>query len=130
MFHLNCQLQERLVRLRTKGVLRLKLLGKFLPNAYLLVGLFVLVHGLHLLTFAQSGPGSGVFAGDDRIYEAARRLFLLIEGNFGALIMVCAGLASIIAAAFNQYRKAFSMLIVASGAFILRSLVVIFFDFK
>lgn len=79
---------------------------------------------------AQSGPGMGVAAGDRRLYEAAQRLFLLVEGNFGALIMVCAGLASIIAAAFNQYRKAFSLLIVATGAFILRSLVVIFFNFK
>ncbi len=101
-----------------------------LPLLYLLIGIILLAHGLSAASLAQHDPGSGVAAGDDRIYEAARRLFLLVEGNFGALIMVCAGLASIIAAAFNQYRKAFSLFIVASGAFILRSLVVIFFDYK
>ncbi|MCB0344377.1 MAG: hypothetical protein KDD66_04645 [Bdellovibrionales bacterium] len=75
-------------------------------------------------------PGSGVAAGDDRIYDMGTRMFDLIEGNLGSLIMIVAGLLAIIAASLGSYRAATSMLIVAVGAFILRSLVVIFFDFK
>ncbi len=75
-------------------------------------------------------PGSGVAAGDDRIYDMGSRMFELIEGNLGSLVMIVAGLLAIIAAALGSYRAATSLLVVAVGAFILRSLVVIFFDFK
>jgi len=74
-------------------------------------------------------PGVGVSLGDGRIHNVTDRLFELIEGNLGALIMVAAGLGAIIAAAFGAYRMAISLLVVAVGAFILRSLVDIFFNF-
>ncbi len=51
----------------------------------------------------------------------------LIEGSFGALIMIVAGLVAIIAAAMGAYRAAMAALVVAVGAFILRSFVNIFF---
>ncbi len=58
---------------------------------------------------------------------AVAQLFLLIEGPFGALIMVVAGIGAIISAAVGGYRAAVSLVVVAVGAFILRSLVSLFF---
>jgi hypothetical protein len=58
---------------------------------------------------------------------ATGNLLRFIEGSFGALIMVGAGLGAIIAGAFGAYKAAISMLVVAVGAFILRALVSLFF---
>ncbi|MCB0361010.1 MAG: hypothetical protein KDD44_15280 [Bdellovibrionales bacterium] len=83
------------------------------------------------VAFAQlTPPGSGVTAGDARIYEMGERLFQLIEGNLGSLIMIVAGLGVIISASLGSYRTALSLLVVSLGAFILRSLVVIFFNYQ
>jgi hypothetical protein len=51
----------------------------------------------------------------------------LVEGSFGALIMIVAGLVAIIAAAMGAYRAAMAALVVAVGAFILRAFVSAFF---
>jgi hypothetical protein len=92
-----------------------------------------------LLVFASTeavsqitGPGpTGSFSeaalDDSLIRNAVGNLFKLIEGAFGALIMVVAGILAIIAAAMGGYRAALGMLIVALGAFILRALVSLFF---
>jgi hypothetical protein len=58
---------------------------------------------------------------------AAGNLLWFIEGAFGALIMIGAGLGAIIAGAFGAYKAAISLLFVAVGAFILRALVSLFF---
>jgi hypothetical protein len=58
---------------------------------------------------------------------AVGNLLWFIEGSFGALIMVGAGLSAIIAGAFGAYKAAISLLFVAVGAFILRALVSLFF---
>ena len=71
-----------------------------------------------LVTFAVA---DGAFLG---IICAITRF---IEGPFGALIMVIAGIGAIVSSAFGQYRAAIGLLVVAIGAFILRSLVATFF---
>lgn len=58
---------------------------------------------------------------------ATGNMLRFIEGSFGALIMVSAGLGAIVAAAFGGYKVAISLLFVAVGAFILRALVSLFF---
>lgn len=58
---------------------------------------------------------------------AVGSLFRLIEGSFGALVMVVAGLGAIIAASMGAYRASVGMLVVAVGSFILRALVSLFF---
>lgn len=78
--------------------------------------------------YDDAPPGLGLL-GDERIAEMTARLFELIEGNAGALVMVLAGIAALISAAFGAYRAAISLLVVAVGAFILRSLVEIFFNY-
>lgn len=64
---------------------------------------------------------------DSQVRGAVGLIFQLIEGAFGALIMVVAGLAAIVAAAAGAYRAAMGALVVAVGAFILRALVSLFF---
>lgn len=93
----------------------------------LVVGCAFLIVGLSQASWAQ--PGLGVDQGDDRIEIITTRIFKLIEGNAGSLIMVIAGLGAIISAAFGAYRASVSLLVVAVGAFILRALVDIFFNF-
>jgi len=63
----------------------------------------------------------------ERIATAADFLLQMIEGAFGALIMVVAGIAAIVAATMGAYRASIAMLVVAIGSFILRSLVELFF---
>jgi len=64
---------------------------------------------------------------DSLIRCGTGNMFMLIEGAFGALIMVCAGIGAIVAAIVGAYRLAFTLLFIAVGAFILRSLVSLFF---
>ena len=94
----------------------------------LIMGVGLLAGGL--TTLSQAG-GPNVFTvpsfNDGLIRESVALLFALIEGAFGALIMVVAGLGAIVAAAMGAYRAAVGMLVVALGAFILRSLVSLFF---
>ena len=67
------------------------------------------------------------FFDDTQIRFAVGLIFELLEGAFGALIMVVAGLLAIIAAVMGGYKSALGMLVVAIGAFIMRSLVSLFF---
>ena len=94
--------------------------------------LFVLL-GLGMLWVALGGEVSAQTAGtthynDIRISQAANAVLTYLEGSFGALVMVAAGLGAIISSAFGQYRAALSLLVVSVGAFILRSLISTFFN--
>ena len=97
-----------------------------------LLGLSLLVIGIQEI--AQAGSATTFSRAEynpELIQLAVGNLFALIEGSFGALIMVVAGLAAIIAAAMGSYKAAVSLLVVAVGAFILRALVSLFFgDFS
>ncbi len=111
---------------------RISLLAERYANALLMVfGCTLLVGGLTELTIAQGQGPTGSFseAGfeDDLIRNSVANLFKLIEGAFGALVMVVSGLGAIIAAAMGAYRAAVGMLVVAVGAFILRALTSLFF---
>lgn len=85
------------------------------------------VMGVGLLTGGMSELSHAQAFDDSFIRFAVGNLFGLIEGAFGALIMVVAGIAAIVAAAMGAYKAAMGMLVVAVGAFILRSLVSLFF---
>lgn len=95
------------------------------------LGVALLSGGLVELSLAQGGGPSGSYSqaqfDDTLIRNSVGNLFKLIEGAFGALIMVVSGLGAIVAAAMGAYRAAVGMLVVAVGAFILRSLVSLFF---
>lgn len=96
----------------------------------LVLGVVLLTGGLIDLSIAQThetGSFSEAAFNDTLIRNSVGNLFKLVEGAFGALIMVVAGLGAIVAAAMGAYRAALGMLVVAVGAFILRSLVSLFF---
>ncbi len=114
-----------------------ELINKHSTAIMLIIGLVLISGGLLELSVAQSAAtGSGdakersaslAHFDDSLITGAVGNLFQLIEGAFGALIMVVSGLGAIVAAAMGAYRAAVGMLVVAVGAFILRSLVSLFF---
>src|SRR5262245_50079482 len=94
-------------------------------------GAAVLASGFAAMSYAQGGAPLGSYTGaqfdDTLIRNAVGNLFMLVEGAFGALIMVVSGIGAIVAAAMGAYRAAVGMIVVAVGSFILRSLVSLFF---
>ena len=100
-------------------------------NAQIQLVLFVV--GITLLT---AGIVSGAIAqssdlgeyNSERIDMAVARIFTYLEGSFGVLVMVASGLGAILSSAFGQYRAALGCLVVAVGAFILRSFASTFFN--
>lgn len=95
------------------------------------VGALILTSGLTLDAMAAIGGGFGDEPGeynDTRIASAVSRIFTYLEGSFGVLVMVAAGLGAILSSAFGQYRAALGCLVVAVGAFILRSFTATFFN--
>ena len=96
--------------------------------ALFLLGVTLLLAGTIHGALAQGDLGSNYEYNDDRIAEAVDIIFRYIQGSFGALVMVCAGIGAIISSAFGGYRAALGLLVVAIGAFILRSLVRTFFN--
>lgn len=83
----------------------------------------ILCAGLASESLAQA-PGYD----DSRIVNAVNKILIYLQGSFGALIMVCAGLGAIISSAFGQYRASLGLLVVAIGSFILRSIMSTFFN--
>lgn len=65
---------------------------------------------------------------DVRLAASVNAILTYIEGTFGAMVMVTAGISAILSSAFGQYRAALGLLVVAVGSFILRSLVGTFFN--
>lgn len=94
--------------------------------ALFVLGLTVLVFGL---TDGITAQQNGVTKyNDQRIANAVNAVMTYLEGTFGALVMAAAGIGAILSAAFGQYKAALSLMVVAIGAFILRSLMSTFFN--
>ncbi len=89
-------------------------------------GVTLLSVGLMASAGAQTVEGAQF--NDERIANAVNTLFTYLEGSFGALVMVASGIGAILSSAFGQYRAALGCLIVAVGAFILRSVMSAFFN--
>lgn len=93
------------------------------------VMLFLL--GIGLLTVGLSSGASAQLTttyNDDRVANSVNAILVYIEGSFGALVMVAAGIGAILSSAFGQYRAALGLMVVAVGAFILRSVLSTFFN--
>ena len=73
-------------------------------------------------------PGSAIGFNDVRVSQAVNMMFIYVEGSFGALVFVCAGVFAILSAAVGQYRAALALLVVGIGGFILRSILSTFFN--
>lgn len=93
----------------------------------LILGVVLLTTGLGLEAMAATDVGdTGIET--TRIENAATKLIKAIEGPFGALIMIVAGIFAIVMAAMGQYKIAMSLLVISLGAFILKSIVKTFFN--
>ena len=92
--------------------------------------LFVL--GVCLLSggVADTASAAGLVTrfNDTRLSNSINAILTYLEGSFGALIMIAAGIGAILSSAFGQYRAALGLMVVAVGAFILRSFVGTFFN--
>lgn len=93
------------------------------------VGVGLLTAGLVDSATAQT-TGLSTRYNDKRLANSINAILTYLEGSFGALVMVCAGVGAILSSAFGQYRAALGLMIVAVGAFILRSFVGTFFNDK
>lgn len=63
------------------------------------------------------------------VQEAICDIYALMRGAFGALLVMAAGIAAIVAAAFGAYRLAVSAAVVALGCYILPDMVTLFFGY-
>lgn len=95
--------------------------------ALFVVGLALLASGLAGEAIAAAGDGKTRY-NDIRIADSTNAVLTYLEGSFGALVMVAAGIGAILSASFGQYRAALGLMVVAIGAFILRSLMSTFFN--
>lgn len=77
---------------------------------------------------AQVSSGAAIQYNAERLNDAVNAIMTYLEGSFGALIMASAGVGAIMSAAFGQYKASLSLLVVAVGSFILRSLMGTFFN--
>lgn len=119
--------------LRKVGICMTLFFRQYANFLILVFGVVLLSGGLIELSSALRPEANTLGSYSEAAYEdalvrnAVGNLLMLIEGAFGALIMVVAGLGAIVAAAMGAYRAAVGMLVVAVGAFILRALVSLFF---
>lgn len=98
-----------------------------------LSGAALLICGMYDSAYAQyggfipNGSNRAYVVDQTRFEEACKATLGMVEGAFGALVMIAAGVGSILSAAFGQYRASLSLMVVAMGSFVLRSLVSTFF---
>lgn len=97
--------------------------------ALFIAGIAILGFGLSHDVIAQvAGREAEIQYNDTRISNAVNAIMTYLEGSFGALIMAASGVGAIMSAAFGQYKAALSLMVVAVGSFILRSLISTFFN--
>ena len=99
-----------------------------LALALIVTGVTVLALGVLDDASAQVSSGAAINYNQERITNAVNAIMTYLEGSFGALIMAAAGVGAIMSAAFGQYKASLSLLVVAVGSFILRSLMGTFFN--
>lgn len=94
-----------------------------------LAGISMLAISLSLDATAQgTGGNTTTKYNDAKVANAVNAIMTYLEGSFGALIMAASGIGAIMSAAFGQYKAALSLMVVAVGAFILRSIMSTFFN--
>lgn len=90
-----------------------------------LFGVALLSIGLSQVAYTQAIT---ITYNDNRIANSVNAVLTYIEGSFGALVMVSAGIGAIMAAAMGSNQQALALLVVSVGAFILRSVLATFFN--
>lgn len=113
---------------RYLGAMKVAPTKKQMQICLFIFGIVLLTTGLGLEAMAQTARALGDTIDDTRIKHASNALMMAIRGPFGALIMIIAGLFAIVMAAMGQYKIAMSLLVISLGSFILRSIIVTFFN--
>ncbi|MDR1383549.1 MAG: hypothetical protein LBJ67_06855 [Planctomycetaceae bacterium] len=95
-------------------------------------GIFIITFALSGITIAQeSGTTSSSPSGSSQAATIIRdqmcKILQLIEGPFGALIMVVAGLAAVVTAAMGAYKMAMSCVVIACGSYLVTAFGMLFF---
>ena len=90
--------------------------------------LILVICGLTNLALAQENTSTSSTEFDDTyIKDAICKVIFVIEGSFGALLMLVAGLAGIVSAAIGAYKAAMNCIVIACGSWIIRSFVTLYF---
>ncbi len=94
-----------------------------------LLGVGLLIYGFSDFSIASGAATvkKPIEYDDFYIKRAVCTLYAFIEGSFGALLAVVAGIGAIVSSAFGGYKSAISFIVVSCGSFILRALVSLFF---
>jgi hypothetical protein len=92
--------------------------------------LFLFALGIVVVSFGliDGAEARNIKYNDQRVAESVNGVLTYLEGTVGALVMVACGIGAIMSSAFGQYRAALGLMVVAVGAFILRSLMSTFFN--
>ena len=73
-----------------------------------------------------TGAAETAHAGSGTYGMACNGILQLVEGTFGALVTAVAGIGAIVASAVGGFKMAWSLIVVAVGAFVLRSYISLF----
>jgi hypothetical protein len=102
--------------------------GAAIQASFFLIGIILITAGIFYNAAAQTTYSRVAIYNDHRIAETVDILMAYINGAFGAMIMVIAGIAAIMSCAFGQYKAALGLLAVAVGSFVLRTLIATWFN--
>ncbi|MCC6219784.1 MAG: hypothetical protein IT291_00930, partial [Deltaproteobacteria bacterium] len=108
---MKCALQKPhfVTRFRAKPGIR-RIADMLFAASMFVIGFFVLGLGLGSIS-----PAMAEKVDTSSIKCMVAMLFYLTEGDFGALIMVVAGISMLVSAALGNYKAATSLLVVAIG---------------
>jgi hypothetical protein len=101
----------------------------------LAVGVGIIAFGIMDDATAQMSSGAAITYTDDRVVNSVNVVMTYIEGSFGALLMVVAGMAAIVTTALAKYKSskkllalAFVFFAIAVGLFLGRAVIGTFFN--
>jgi type IV secretory pathway VirB2 component (pilin) len=106
-----------------KELLKQELINDYGNLSLLLIGVMFLTFGLVNLSIAD-GVGEATII----IQKQLCNILKLLEGAFGALVMVVAGLAAVVTAAMGAYKMAMSCVVIACGSHLVQAFMILFFD--
>lgn len=109
------------------------LYGRLMPVILVALGFTLILLGSVSPVIAQldcSDPAVTCFdpVPDDQFVWGFCKLMAFIQTSFGALLMTIAGILAVVSAASGNYRTAIAVIFVGSGAFVLESLIDLFFE--
>ena len=92
------------------------------------LGIMIITLGVfNLDAVAELDNTGGNSKAGEIIKEQLCKILGLLQGAFGALILVVAGLAAVVTAAMGAYKLAMSCVVIACGAWVIEAFMMLFF---